>query len=501
MGIHHLRSLVKQTAIYGISSIVGRFLNYLLVPLYTHLIFETQEYGVVTLMYSYVAFLLVLLTYGMETAFFRFYQSHSPSKVLGTSLASISATTLLFVGLAIAFHEPLSYFLGFGGNASFISLMAVVVGLDVLAAIPFALLRVENKAVKFAVIKFINIGINIGLNLFFFLLCPWLVSNGPKELLPILQIIYNPDFGVGYVFVANLVASSITLLLLIPMLLRKKFSFSHSLLKTLLRYALPLMLAGLAGVANDSAGKIMLSQLLPAQDALAQLGIYGASFKIAVLVSLFVQAYRFAADPFFFNNAANPQAPELYARVMKYFVVVCMFVFLGVTFFMDIIQYFVGVDFREGLGVVPILLMANISLGVYFNLSIWFKLTGKTHIGAYIALLGLCVAIGLNLLLIPHVGYYGAAWATAAGYIVMVVATYFTGRKHLPIPYDLPRIVGFIAIAGLLFFVQQIFDSWNAIANYAISIVLLGVFGWVVSFIDPDIKKTIKSLFIKKGKL
>lgn len=492
MGNNPLKSLVKQTAVYGLSSIVGRLLNYLLVPLYTHLIFDTHEYGVVILMYSYVAFLLVLLTYGMETAFFRFYQNRPESKnqVLGTALYPLFFTSSLFVIAAITFRVPVSEALGFSGNANFITLMALIVGLDVMTAIPFALLRAENKALKFATLKFINIGVNIGLNLFFFLLCPWLLQHGPESLRSLIDVIYNPDIGVGYVFIANLVASSITFLLMLPAVLARKSSFSVLLIKSMLIYALPLMVAGLAGIANDSMGKIMLSQMLPAADAMSQLGIYGASYKIAILVTLFIQAYRLAADPFFFSNASNPDAPELYGRVMKYFIVVCAFIFIFVTQFIDIIQHFVGAAYRDGLGVVPVLLLANILLGVYFNLSVWYKVAGKTHYGIYISLAGVLAAFALNLILIPQIGYYGAAWATAAGYGVMALLAYLTGTKNFPIPYDLLRMGAFAGLAAGIFFLGKLAGNLDPITRHFFSASMLVAFGLVVCLLDKDIKNT-----------
>lgn len=493
MGNNPLKSLVKQTAVYGLSSIIGRLLNYLLVPLYTHLIFETHEYGVVTLMYSYVAFLLVLLTYGMETAFFRFYQNKPESKnqVLGTTLYSLIFTSSLFVIAAISFRMPVSEALGFSGNAYFITLMALTVGLDAITAIPFALLRAENKALKFATLKFINIGVNIGLNLFFFLLCPWLLNHGPESLRVFTDLIYNPEIGVGYVFIANLAATSVTFLLMVPAVLARKSSFSLILIRSMLVYALPLMVAGLAGIANDSMGKIMLSQLLPAADAMSQLGIYGASYKIAILVTLFIQAYRLAADPFFFSNASKPDAPELYGRVMKYFVVVCAFIFLFVTQFIGIIQHFVGAAFRDGLGVVPILLLANILLGVYFNLSVWYKLSGKTHYGIYISLAGVLAAFALNMILIPQIGFYGAAWATAAGYGVMALLAYLTGTKNLPIPYDLLRMGVFAGLAAGIFLLGKLTGNLDPITRHLFSIVMLIAYGLVVCLIDKDIKSTV----------
>ena len=449
MAVHPIKRLAGQTVIYGLSSIVGRLLNYLLVPLYTHLIFETQEYGVVTLMYSYVAFLLVILTYGMETAFFRFYENQPENRqtVFSTTLFSILTTSVLFILLTNVFKQPVATALGFGSHPEYISWMGVIVGLDAIAAIPFARLRAENKPLKFALIKFVNIGVNIGLNLFFLLFCPWAMEQGPESLMPFISSFYDPGMGVGYVFISNLAASVVTLMLLVPVMLRSRFAFSRPLLHGMLVYALPLMVAGLAGVVNESLDKILLKHLLPKDIAMSQVGFYGPCYKISIMMTIFIQAFRFAAEPFFFSQASKKGAPELYAQVMKFFVIACLFIFLGIMLFMDIVQHFIGAAYREGLEVVPILLLANMFLGIYFNLSIWYKLTGQTRYGAWIAIIGALFTILLNLWWIPIWGYYGSAWATLACYFLMTLLSYFWGQKYFHVPYELKKISLFILAA------------------------------------------------------
>ncbi|HSV89401.1 MAG TPA: oligosaccharide flippase family protein [Bacteroidales bacterium] len=501
MTVHPIKRLASQTAIYGLSSIIGRLLNYLLVPLYTHLIFDTHEYGTIILMYSYVAFLLVLLTYGMETAFFRFYQNEEKNRstVLGTSFWSLICTSLFFIVLVLLFRKDLSQAMGFMNSPHFVGIMAVIVGLDAIASIPFARLRAENRPLKFAGIKFINIGVNIGLNLFFLLLCPWLVKKGPDVLLPFINAVYDPEVGVGYVFIANLAASGLTILLLLPVMVRDKMEFSAPLLKKMLAFSLPLMVAGLAGVANESLGKIMLTKMLPAQEALSQVGIYGANFKISILITIFVQAFRYAADPFFFSNASNPKGPELYARVMKLFVVFCLFLFLGITLFMDFVQHFVGPAYRQGLGVVPVLLIANILLGIYFNLSIWYKLSGKTKFGAYISIFGVSITTTLNFVLIPAIGYYGAAWATLTGYLLMVIISYLLGQRKMSVPYDVKRISLYFAVALVAYFVSTFTANLDPLLRYLSAVLLLGLFAFFVYLCDPDLRESVKSLpFVKK---
>ena len=500
MAVHPIKQLAGQTVIYGFSSIVGRLLNYLLVPLYTHLIFETQEYGVVTLMYSYVAFLLVILTYGMETAFFRFHENNpdNRSSVFSTSLFSVLFTSTLFILLTSFLRQPIAGLLGFGGHPEYIVWLGIIVGLDAVASIPFARLRAENKPLKFAVIKFINIGVNIGLNLFFLLLCPWIMEKGPQGLRPFVDLIYDPSIGVGYVFISNLVATSVTLLLLLPVMLRSNFGFSGGLLRKMLVYALPLMVAGLSGVVNESLDKILLKYILPEDVAMSQVGIYGACYKISIMMTIFIQAFRFAAEPFFFSQAANKNAQELYAQVMKYFVIACLFIFLGIMLFMDVVQHFIGEAYRDGLGVVPILLLANMFLGIYFNLSIWYKLTGQTRYGAFIAIIGAIITIGLNLWWIPLIGYFGSAWATLVCYLSMTALSFAWGQKKYPIPYEIKSIMLFIFSAIAIYLLSLLTHNFNSLLKYFSALLLLVIFAFSVLLIDATLLKQLKRTFFNK---
>ena len=502
MAVHPIKRLAGQTVIYGLSSIVGRLLNYLLVPLYTHLIFETQEYGVVTLMYSYVAFLLVILTYGMETAFFRYYESHPENRltIFSTTLFSVLSTSSLFILITNFFKQPIANTLGFAEYPEYIAWMGIIVGLDAITAIPFARLRAENKPLKFALIKFVNIGVNIGLNLFFLLFCPWVLDQGPESLRPFIAAFYDPAMGVGYVFISNLVASIVTFLLLVPVMLRSKFAFSGSLLRTMLLYALPLMIAGLAGVVNESLDKILLKYILPEDIAMSQVGIYGACYKISIMMTIFIQAFRFAAEPFFFSQAAKKDAPELYAQVMKYFIIACLFIFLGITLFIDIVKHFIGEAYREGLAVVPILLLANMFLGIYFNLSIWYKLTGQTRYGARIAIIGAVVTILLNLWWIPVWGYFGSAWATLVCYLLMTFLSFIWGQKYFPVPYEVKRLTLFILAALAVYFVSLMTSSFPASARYATAAALLVIFAGLILLIDHSLLTHVKRTLSYKQK-
>jgi O-antigen/teichoic acid export membrane protein len=485
-----LKRLAGQTAVYGLSSIVGRLLNYLLVPLYTN-IFLTGQYGVVTIMYSYVAFMIVILTYGMETAFFRFSEANpgQRNRIFSTSLYSVLATSALFVLVTTVFRQPIAELVRFPNHPEYILWFGLILGLDAVSAIPFARLRSENKAMRFAGIKLVNIGVNIGLNLFFLLACPWLLENGPAGMQGFISSVYNPEIGVGYVFISNLIASVVTLLLLLPVMWRDQAGFSASTWKQMLAYGLPLLVAGLAGVINESLDKLMLRYLLPEGIAMSQVGIYGASYKIAIMMTIFIQAFRFAAEPFFFAQAGEKNARKVYARVMKYFVVTCLFIFLGIMLFMDIVQHFIGEAYREGLGVVPILLVANLFLGIYFNLSIWYKLTGQTRFGAWFAIAGAFVTILLNLWWIPTIGYYGSAWATLVCYMSMAVLSFLYGQKHFRVPYDTGRILLFITTALAVYLLKLLAGDLPGLVDYGLNLLLLVLFAGAVLLIDPEMRR------------
>ncbi len=483
-----IKRLAGQTAIYGLSSIIGRVINFLLVPLYTNLLFQTSEYGVIAEMYAYVAFLLILLTYGMETAYFRF-SSQTPAQkqaVYSTTLLSVLTSSALFILLAFWFSQPIANLLRHPDYPEYIKWLGVIIGLDALNAIPFARLRADNKAFAFAAIKLTGIAINIAFILFFLLFSPWLLDNHPDSLLaPLVKRLYDPGIGVGYVFIANLIATAMTTLLLLPVIMKASARFSAALWKSMLRYAWPLILVGLAGVINETLDKLLLKYMLPADIAMSHVGIYSACYKISVFMTIFIQAFRFAAEPFFFSQASHEQARPMYARVMNYFVVACLFIFLGITLFMDIVQYFVGKEYREGLGVVPILLLANLFLGVYFNLSIWYKLTGQTLYGAWIAIAGALITIVLNIWWIPIFGYHGSAWATLVCYASMMVISWFIGRTYYPIPYQTGKLLLTIASAVLVYLFSTLLPDLPPLASYAVNLALIALFSITVMLIFP----------------
>ncbi|WP_347839357.1 polysaccharide biosynthesis C-terminal domain-containing protein [uncultured Draconibacterium sp.] len=468
------KKLLSDTAIYGVSSIVGRFLNWWLVPYYSFM-FLPEEYGVVTNMYAYVAFLLVLLTYGMETSYFRFAsKSQQPEKVYSTSMISLFFTTFSFVLLAAVFRSELAGLIQYPNHPEYILWFAIILGIDAFTAIPFARLRLNNRPVKFAVIKLVNIGFNIGFNLFFISLCPRLISQNPES---VVSLIYSPDIGVGYVFISNLLASLVTLILLLPEIFRISLSFDKKVLQQMLSYGFPILIVGLTGMVNQNIDKVLIPFLVPAeQDPMFQLGIYGANYKLAVLMNMFIQAFRYAFEPFFFAREGSKDDPKVYAAILKYFVVFGLLIFLGMTLFIDVIKVIVDSQYHQGLKVVPIILMANLFYGMYFTLSLWYKLTDKTRFGAYMALTGAAITLGLNILLLPLMGYMGSAIAVFVCFLVMLVISYLLGQKHYPIPYNTKRIVSYFIVALILFSVSFFTRNYIPILKYFLHCVFVILF-------------------------
>ena len=473
-----IKKLAGETAIYGLSSIVGRFLNYFLVPLYTN-IFPTSEYGIVIDLYAWVGLLTIFFVYRMETGFFRFGNKvEDRNKAYSTLSTLLLITTPIFCGLLIGFAEPIAAWMKYPGNENYIIWFAIILGLEALSAIPFAKLRLDGRPWFFATIKLINIGVNLSMNLFFLLLCPYLEQRGWD-----MSFIYNSNWGIEYIFLANLTASTITLLLLAPTYFKARFEFDTALLKKTLIYILPLVFVGLAGVINEVIDRVLLKWLLPYSDIenQAMIGIYGACYKLAMLLSLFTQAFNYAAEPFFFKNADRKGSLEIYAKIALYFTVVGALGFLGITLYIDIAQFFIGDDYRDGLVVVPILLLANLFLGIYYNFAIWYKLKDKTIIGAAIAIGGALITLVLNFWLIPIIGYVGSAWATLACYFSMCSACYLMGRKYLPIPYPIGKMFVYILIAigiyGLNLGVRNIFGDGSIPLFVINTILIMGFLG------------------------
>lgn len=476
-----IKKLASQTAIYGLSSIVGRLLNYLLVPLYTNL-FVPEQYGVVTELYAYVAFFAVLMTYGMETAFFRFSQRDDVDndKVYATSLISILISTTIFIFVAVASQNNIAKVLHYQNHVWYITCFIFVIAIDAITAIPFARLRQQNRPIRFVAVRLINIFINIGLNIFFIVLCPIWYAKNPA----LVSAFYNPSVGVGYIFIANLLASIVTVILLIPQF-NIKFNFDKTLWKELFIYGLPLLFAGLAGMVNETADRVMLKYLLPTgTNVMAETGIYGACYKISIIMTIFIQTFRYAAEPFFFNHSKNKNAQQLYADVMKYFVIVCGLIFLVTLLYMDIVKFFVGKKYWEGLYIVPVLLFANWCLGIYYNLTIWYKLTNKTKYGAWLSAYGAAVTILFNFILIPKIGYYGAAWATLICYSSMMVISFVQGQKYYHINYDVKRILMYMVLALIFYGLSTLWSTQNINLKFSMNTLLLFIYAGVAFYFE-----------------
>ena len=476
-----LRKLAGQTAVYGLGTIVPRLLNYLLVPFYTR-IFLDDQYGVITELYAYMAFLLVLLIYGMETSFFRHVEKENdPKTVFSTSLFSLFFSSVLFILIVLAFLDPIASAIEYSAHKDYIIYFILIVALDAFTAIPFAWLRYKNRAVRFSVIKIINVSVNIGLNIFFLWLCPMVLEHNPES---VLKAVYNPELGVGYVFVSNLVASIVTLILLLPVIFRFKWRIDYTLLRRMLKYAFPLMIIGLAGMTNEVSDKIIFKYLARVPEGITdggayimgQLGVYGANYKLAVLMALFTQMFRYAAEPFFFAQAKEKNAKEVYAEVMKFFIIFGLLIFLGVTLFIDVFKYFIGPAYWDGLFIVPIVLMANLFLGIFYNLSVWYKLNDITRYGAMIAIAGALITIVLNIVLVPVISYLGAAWGHFFCYLGMIIMSYFLGRKYYKIKYPLGRIGLYFLIAIALFFINVYLKFDNQILQYGLSTLSILIF-------------------------
>jgi O-antigen/teichoic acid export membrane protein len=450
-----IKKLASQTAIYGLSSIFGRFLNYLLVPLYTYY-FTAAEYGVVSEFYAYAGFFSVLLLFGFETGYFRFRNKEQQSKdtAYSTALIFVLLVNVGFFLLILASNNWLSAALHYANHPEYVLCFTLILTLDAIAAIPFARLRAENKAWRFAGIKITEILATVGLSLFFIIYCPKAYAADPQSWV---TYVYDPSIGIGYIFIANLIASVGKFLLLARELKGLAWGFDRVLFARLLRYSLPMVVIGFAGIINEMLDRALLKYLLPydLHTNMTMLGIYSACYKLSILMSLFIQAFRYAAEPFFFAYADKSDARQVYADVLKFFVIFCMAIFLLVTLFLDFFQYFVGAEFRAGLQVVPILLMANLFLGIYVNLSIWYKLTDKTLLGAGVSLAGAALTIALNWYWIPVLGYVGSAWATLACYASMAFISYSLGQYYYPVPYQVKRLLAYVMLGLGLYFAKQ----------------------------------------------
>ena len=486
----NLKSVVKDTAIYGLSSIVGRFLNYLLVPLYTaKLSAASGGYGVITNVYAYTALLMVILTYGMETTFFRYVnkEGENPDKVYSTTMISVASTSLLFVLLVLLFLQPISSFMGYADHSSYIWVMAVTVAVDAFACIPFAYLRYKKRPMKFAILKLANIMMTILLNLFFFLLLPAWTGNGDLV-------------DAGYAFYINLFCSVALLFFLLKEITAVKFDFDKALLRRMLSYSWPILVLGVAGILNQTADKILFPYIYQGTDAHSQLGIYGAASKIAMIMAMITQAFRYAYEPFVFGNNNDKDSRNTYAKAMKFFIIFTLLAFLVVMAYIDLLKYIIGRDYWEGLKVVPVVMAAEIMMGIYFNLSFWYKLIDKTIWGAWFSGIGCVVLITVNVLFVPRYGYMACAWAGFMGYASAMTISYLVGQKKYPINYPLKEIVLYVALAAVLYigigYSNRLLPLWAALAMNTVI-----VFLFIAYIVKKDFNKNMNiSLINKKHK-
>lgn len=492
-----IKKLAGQTFWYGLSSILGRFLNYLLTPLLTT-IFFTDEYGVISLLFGYAAFLNIIFTYGMETSYFRFSSLQPESKVYNTASSSLWISTILFSVILVFLRDPLAAFIDIPAHPEYISWIIIIVALDTLAVMPFSKLRFDGRPRKYAFIKILNIVINIGLVIFFLVYCK---NAHARDADSFPGNLYNPSIGLGYVILANLAASAITLLLLAKELLAFRFRLNPGFWKQMMRYSWPLIIVGFGGMVNERIDLFMIQNLVTdnGETAQSQVGIYSANYKLAVLIVLFIQAFRLGAEPFFFKQSTGENPQRVYARVMKFFVIACCFCFLAVVLYLDIWKYFMGTahpEYYSGLHIVPLLMVAKIFLGIYYNLSIWYKLKEKNLTGAWITIGGAVITIVFNWIFIPVLGYTACAIATILCYAFMMTVSYLLGQKYYPVPYAWKKVLAYIIVCILLFGIHQAFLllSLNAWISRGFAFFLILLFAFLVLRVERYEFKNLKTV-------
>lgn len=503
-----LKKLVGQTAIYGLSGMIGRFLFFLLTPLYTDSrVFDQAQFGQITELYAYMVFGIIILTFSMETAYFRFstLDGNDRKTVFSTSLLTVFSLSSIWFIITWFFADSVAGLIKYESNPEYVQWVGAILAMDALSAMAMTKLRSEERAGRFAFINLTSVIANIGLILFFLVYCGMNYHTNSNALI---DAVYNPEIGVGYVFIANLLASGIKIILLIPEFGYGGFKFDARLFKQMIPYALPLVIFGFAGSINEAIDRIMLKEVIydvgienglsadiALKNAQAQNGIYGAVYKISMIIIIFLQAYRFASEPFFFNREKDKGSKKMYSRIMTVFVIAVAFMFLVIVLYLHIFKYFIGKQYWEGLNVVPILLLANFALGIYWNLNMWFKLSKKTKFGAYMALIGAGITVLGNYIFIPIYGYEACAWVTFITYTSLMVLSYFLGQKHYPIPYNLRKVFLYIGLVVALYFISIPFNPEEGltIEMFGYHSLLLLTFIGVVVFLERPKKNVISN--------
>ena len=490
MAEKQMKKLAKETAMYGVSSILGRFLNWMMFPLYSFVLSGPAAYGVITNLYAWTALLLVALTYGMETGFLRFANKNieQSDKVYSTTLISVGFTSLLFALCCIFFSQSIANVLGASNQSSmgysshpeYIALMGSTVALDAFGCIPYVYLRFKSRPIRFVFLNLFGIAVNIFFNIFFLVVCPWLVVKAPN----LINWFYNPDYGVGYVFISNFISSALVTVALLFDVFVVKFTFDKVLLKQMLKYSLPLVVLGIAGIMNQTLDKILFPYLMHGNNEASELGIYGGIAKIALVMTMFTQAFRYSYEPFIFAQKKDKNSLETYADAMKYYILIALLIFLGMMLYMDIFKHIISYKYWVGLKVVPIIMFSFIFQGIFFNLSLWYKLTDKTMYGAWFSILGTIIMVLLNIVLVPTYSYMGCAWAAFACFFVIMVVSYFFGQKYMPIKYDFKTIGLYTLVTIVLFFISTFIHTPHAVVNLGLKSVLM--FGYLVLLVKRD---------------
>jgi O-antigen/teichoic acid export membrane protein len=487
-----LKKLAGQTVIYGLGNVLPKFINFIFSFVLTYIFKEPASLAPNAVFFGYISFFNIIFTYGMETAFFNFVsKTENKDRVYSTALISILASSAGLSLMLILFSEPLASLIKEPGRGNFVTWCILIVATDAIMAIPFARLRLNNNAKKFATVNITKILVIVGINVFYFIVCKRAFERGETSFLAGL---YDPEVGIGYSFLATLLANIFTIGLLAGEFTGFQYIFDKDLWKKMFSYSWPLLILGLAGMINETFDRIVLKYLLPENVADYQVGVYSNCYKIAMLMAIFTQAFRYAAEPFFFSNAKDKNSQKLNALIMKYYILFCLFLFLGTMMNLPWIQFAISEKYRVGLSVVPILLLANLCVGVYFNLSVWYKLTGQTKFGAAITIVGAIVTLTINFLFIPAYGYMACAWATFFSYAVMMIVSYLAGQKHYPIKYNLRSIFVFTGIALGLYCISNTWSEMNnKILKLILNNVLLLIFTFLFYKLEFDNLKKIKS--------